>query len=296
MKQNGWIPPTPKEIDDVNNLLGSIQGGVYWTEVAPHLRGNGRGKLLTPYKSASKLLPGCFEDEAQATGDCTSHGVRNVCEISRCVEIDIKGEAESVTKRLATEPIYGARGSNSYGMSVALAVQNAVKYGVIERAKYSFADLSVYNAVIGINWGSRGLPADVVAELKKHPMRYWARIQTIDDIFDAMDSGYAVVHGSQYGNNGVRDAKGYSRRNGSWNHCHIYGAITPEGDCLDINSWGIWNRGGMPDWGPIPGGSWVSPEKDVQWVLDTGEVFVVGDFNGYPARELPDYGNSSFLN
>ena len=50
------------------------------------------GKL--PFKSLLKFDPGFGPAERQTTGDCVSHATRNAIDITRSVEIDIKGDRE----------------------------------------------------------------------------------------------------------------------------------------------------------------------------------------------------------
>lgn len=59
------------------------------------------------------------------------------------------------------------------------------------------------------------------------------------------------------------------------------------------NSWGKWNSGpkihGQPD-----GSFWVR-EKDARGMLAQKGAWVFSDVDGFPARELPNYGTTKFL-
>ena len=57
------------------------------------IRNSGKGKLSTPFKSVLKFDRNAYE-ERQTTGDCVSHSTRNGCDLSRAVEIHVKGESE----------------------------------------------------------------------------------------------------------------------------------------------------------------------------------------------------------
>lgn len=296
-KLGGYIPSTEEDLDAVRGMLNVVQGTSEFSQFT-HLKGAGKGKLSTPYKSVLKFYPKAFEDEAQTTGDCTSHGTRNAADISRAVEIDIKKEPESWVARGATEAIYGYRGHSGAGMSPARATQFCVKYGLLLRQDYGFVDLSKYNSRIGTNWGRSGPPSEVTKEASKHPCMHFARIRSIEEARDALASGYGLHCGSQYGNNGKRDRNGVSQWNSSWNHDMCWGACDDtQGEMyfLVLNSWGIWNSGGHPEWGPIPGGSFLIPSGDADRMIRSGECWAVGEVKGWPPKNLPDYGTGSYL-
>lgn len=298
----GYIPSTTEDNDTVDNLLADYQGSPEFGDICGHLKGSGAGKLSTPYKSVQHFFSKAFGDESQTTGDCTSHGTRNACDISRSVEIHIKGEPEEWVARGATEPIYMNRGHGGQGMSPAKATMWVHENGIMVRKDYGFIDLSVYDSRIGAKYGRSGPPKDVVRAASEHPCKYYARVRNVEQLRDGLANGMGAHLGSGYGNDGVRDRNGMSRWNASWNHDMCIGACDDTGDIFStmvflwLNSWGAWNRGGHPEWGPIPPGSFISPAEDVQRAIDRGECWLVGDVTGYPARDLPDYGAASVLN
>lgn len=303
-RYEGYIPSTARDLKILDKLMVEVQGSIEFSDLAPHLKGTGAGKLSTPFRSVERFAPGCFDQEAQEGPDCTSHAARNAGDISRAVEIDIKGDLEEWIARGATEPIFGARGHNTpgRGMQPARAVQFMHKYGYLVRKKYTFADLSKYNFQIGNRWGGRdGPPKAVRDEAAKHPFRHQARIRSVEEARDAIANGYGVFCGSLYGTDGVRDKRGIWTFNDSFNHAMVWGAVddgcilTDDLYILVINSWGRWAKGGMPPWGPIPHGAGLIPSRDAEWMIRNGECWVIGDFDGFPARDLPDYGSSSFL-
>lgn len=294
----GYIPSTPKQNDRLDKFLGRVQGSPEFSDIAPHLKGRGSRKLSLPFKSVQHFFPKAFEDEAQTGPDCTSHATRNGCDISRAVEMHIKGEPESWLARGATEPIYGYRGHTGGGMSPARATTWVHKFGYLVRKKYPSVDLSKYDYSKGESWGRLGPPAQVREEASGHLFLYQARIRTVEEARDALAAGFGLHCGSQYGNDGTRNSKGIATFNSSWNHDMAWGACDETGDdlyFLILQSWGLWNRGGHPDWGPLPGGSFLIPSRDAEWCIKNGEMFAVGNFDGFPAQDLPDYGAKSFL-
>lgn len=295
MNHQGYIRSTPAELDAFDEAVCAYQISPYFADVAPHLKESGKGKLSTPYKSLMKFVPTLGADEAQTTGDCTSHGTRNACDLARAVDIDIKGELESWEARGATEGIYGARGHGGQGMSPAMASQWVQKFGVLIRKKYPFADLSVYNAEIGARWGGQGPPKAACDEAAKTPTKYICRAESTDDVRDALFNGFGVHCGSDLGFSNKRDAHGFAARSGSWSHdMPIYACDDrPERPgFLFGQDWGLWCAGGEPEWGPIPVGSFMVGFEDVAWAIKGGDVWIVGDVSGFPARDLPDYGTS----
>ena len=299
MQYQGYIPSTATENINLDARLVSKQGSPEFADF--QTKGLGAGKLSTPYKSVTFFYPKAFADEAQTTGDCTSHGTRNAIDIARAIEIH-NGDPEGWHARTATEPIYGYRGHSGEGMSPALATEFVTKYGSLLRQKFQFEDVTVdltkYNSKIGSNWGRSGPPKEVKDAAALHPARYFARIRSIEEARDALAAGYGIHVGSGYGNDGKRDKNGLSRRNSSWNHDMAWGAcddIGPDMTFLVLNSWGAWNSGGHPQWGPIPEGSFLIPSADAAWCIRNGEAWAVGDVHGFPPKQLPDYGTTTFL-
>jgi hypothetical protein len=294
----GWIPTPQNEIDAIDRMLGRLHGSPEFSDVAPHLRGFGADvELATPYKSVIHFHAAAFEDEAQTTGDCTSHGGRNASDISRAVEIHQKGELEEWVARGATEIIYSYRGHTGQGMNVGRSIDWLTKFGLMVRKDYGFINLSRYNSSIGASLGRTGPTKQMREEAAKHPVQYYARIRNVEQARAALAAGYGITCGSGYGNNGTRDKYGIARWSGGWNHCMAWGGFWNWKDLyfLVLNSWGKWNRGGMPEWGPIPGGSFLIPSGDAKRMIQTGECWAVGDFKGFPKKQLPDYGTGDFL-
>ena len=62
---------------------------------------------------------------------------------------------------------------------------------------------------------------------------------------------------------------------------------------FSTNSWGKWNSGpkrlGQPD-----GSFWIR-ERDARGMLSGRGSWVFSDVDGFPSRELPDYGTGDYL-
>lgn len=268
-------------------------------DASKKISGSGKGKLSLPYKSVLKFDKNPY-NERQTTGDCVSHGTRNACDISRAVEIDIHSERESWIARGATEAIYGARGWSGVGMSCSRAAEFVTKIGgILVRKNYpGVIDFSKYNGSLGAGWGGRGLPDKVLDLANDHQMKTASLVKTIEQARDALANGYGLAVCSNYGFSSKRDSKGYARVSGSWAHCMAWIACDDtNGDCsfLVQNSWGKWNDGGHPSWGPIPDGSFLIHADDAEGMLKQNGAYAFSGFDGFPLQKLSSYGFEDYL-
>ena len=281
-----------------DNLLETSRYA-YFKDGAKKITDSGKGKLSTPFKSVLNFDKKAYS-ERQTTGDCVSHATRNAVDLSRAIEIDIKGEKESWIARGATEAIYGARGHGGQGMSCSRAAQFVSQSGgVLVRKNYpGVADFSKYNGNMGANWGSRGLPDKVIDIANDHQIKTVSLIKTIEEARDALANGYGISVCSNYGFTNRRDSKGVARKSGSWAHAMAWTACDDTGKeplFLVQNSWGKWNDGGHPEWGPIPDGSFLITASDAAGMLRQNGAYVFSEFNGFPPQKLPDYGFVDYL-
>lgn len=263
------------------------------------IKNSGKGKLSTPYKSVLKFDKNPY-NERQTTGDCVSHGTRNACDISRAVEIDLHNERESWIARGATEAIYGARGWSGQGMSCARAAEFVSKIGgIVVRKNYpGIADFTKYNGNLGAGWGGRGLPDKVLDLSNDHQIKTVSLVRTVEEARDALANGYGLAVCSSYGFSSKRDSKGFAKTSGSWAHCMAWIACDDTGDepaFLVQNSWGKWNDGGHPEWGPIPDGSFLIHADVAEEMLKQSGSYAFSQFDGFPLQKLPSYGFEDYL-
>ena len=282
---------------DVAKLLGELKTPLFGA-AAYDLFGSGEGKLSLPFKSLLKFDPEFGPSERQTTGDCVSHSTRNAVDITRSVEIDIKGESESFVARGATEAIYQSRGHKGQGMSCSGAARYVNKKGgILLRKDYGEVDLSTYNSALG---ASHQIPSKIYStEAKKHQVKTISMITTVEEARDALSNGYALSVCSGYGFSSRRDTNGIAQRGSGWNHAMAWIACDDtkkrfrETLFLVPNSWGKWNSG--PKVHGQPEGSFWIREKDARGMLAEQGSWVFSDVEGFPARNLPDYGTSSYL-
>ena len=283
--------------EETAELLAKLKTPIFGA-TAYRLFGSGEGKLSLPFKSLLKFDSSFGPSERQTTGDCVSHSTRNAVDITRAVEIDIKGELESFETRSATEAIYQSRGHRGQGMTCSGAAKYVhSKGGILLRKDYGEVDLSTYNSALGAR---HQIPSKIYStEAKKHQVKTISMITTVEEARDALSNGYALSVCSGYGFSSRRDANGIAKRGSGWNHAMAWIACDDtkkrfrETLFLVQNSWGKWNSG--PKVHGQPEGSFWIREKDARGMLAEQGSWVFSDVEGFPARNLPDYGTSSYL-
>lgn len=266
---------------------------------AKRIKNSGKNKLSLPYKSVLKFDKNPY-NERQTVGDCVSHSTRNACDVTRAVEIDIKKQKESWIARGATEAIYGARGHGGEGMSCSRAADFVSRTGgIVLRKNYNgIADFTKYNGRLGAGWGGRGLPDKVIDLADNHQIKTVSLIRTVEEARDALHNGYGISVCSSYGFSNKRDSKGFAKVSGSWAHAMAWIACDDtngEPSFLIQNSWGVWNSGGHPEWGPIPDGSFLIHADAAEGMLKQNGSYAFSDFDGFPPQTLPDYGFVDYL-
>lgn len=268
------------------------------------IRGTGKGKRATIWRSRERFDPGAFGKEPQGGPDCTSHGSRNARDDSRCVEIDIKGEPERYHKRGATEPTYGARGHGGAGMDPARAARFERDFGFLVRQDYpGVVDLTRYDVSIGSRWGSRGVPEAVEELCREHNVGSYSVPQTTEEARDLLFNGYAGHSGQSWAGSANRDGV-FITGGRPWNHdmatCGMddtqehypakYGCLF-----LVMNSWGAWTskpaKWNDEVYGPWPVGSfWVPEDIYARYFVGSGSIMFYSNIKGFPAQDIPDYG------
>jgi len=227
--------------------------------------------------------------------NCVSHSIRNVCDVSRAVEIDVKKQKESWVARGATEIIYLQRGHSGAGMSCARGVDFVTRTGgVLVRKNYSgVVDLSKYNSRIGSNRDGRGASEKILKLAQKHQMKTASLIKNVDEAIDAIANGYAVSICSSYGFSNKRDKNGFCKRQGTWMHALSLIGIDDYSNhkgAVIANSWGAWCSGGDPEWGKLPIGCFMITYENLAGMIGQNGSYAISNFDGFPLQKLPDYG------
>lgn len=277
---------------------------------------SGAGKLSLPYKPAYDHWPECWPCPGQQTGDCVSHAGKNSgivligAEVAAGVPDPVTNIVESwpeVTKEaeregvVACENIYGDRGHGGQGASCSRLIRHVTEWGgILLRQNYPELgiDLTRYTVRLGINWGRSQTPENVRAEARKHQIRTATDCPNHEVCRDFIANGYPIWVCSGYGWSSSRDENGYSVRRGSWSHSWVIMAYDDREAtkqkygfplALYNHDWGKWNSGGRRILGTdidIPEGSmWIDAR-----LLDNCDCTAMSNFDGFPARKLPDWG------
>jgi hypothetical protein len=151
---------------------------------------------------------------------------------------------------------------------------------------------------MGAGWGARGLPDKVIDIANDHQIKTVSLVRTIEEARDALANGYGLAVCSNYGFNSTRDKKGFAKVSGNWAHAMAWIACDDTNGDLSFlvqNSWGKWNDGGHPEWGPIPDGSFLIHSDVAAGMLAQNGAYAFSNFDGFPVQKLPDYGFDSYL-
>ena len=294
-----------------------------WSDAADEFgtAGHGRGKRSRPWLCATKHEPEIFPGPAQTRGDCVSRATAAACAVTMFCEIEA-GQPDEVSGLIetyepgaepdqgvvASEVIYGHRGHRGEGANCdRLARFVSVDGGVMLRKKYTFddygdLDLTRYDADIGFHMGPE-VPAEICERAGEHRIRDCTRVESLDQAVDALACGYGLSICSSYGFSNRRDKYGVSRRRGSWMHSMAVIGCNDDPDdpacqthgrplLLILNSWGrAWNAGDR--YHDQPAGSfWITP-RTARGMISSGSCFAFSCLDGFPLRELPDYGATS---
>lgn len=116
-------------------------------------------------------------------------------------------------------------------------------------------------------------------------------IDTCSTIKDLIYNGYGVVLMTNVGFPNFRDSTGVSYPDRIWYHTFaIIGyddTKTEFNECVYLlaNSWGNWNSGGEPSWGPIPDGSFLVLESHLKEMVKFNYAV---DYKGCREQTCPD--------
>lgn len=187
------------------------------------------------------------------------------------------------------------RGDGSVGRWACEALRTGAMAPMERIGQY---DLTSYSAARARQWGSAGVPNEVKAVAKNHPVKGAALCKSAVDVKRALMQGYPVVVCSDVGFNnsngsvGTRDKDGFIKPRGTWPHCMCFVAWRNGGrtGALCLNSWGDTAHGGpvWPEDQPVAA-FWVD-EAVVQRMVSQGDSFALSDVQGFPARNpKPDW-------
>jgi len=115
------------------------------------------------------------------------------------------------------------------------------------------------------------LPANAKIPIQR--IKSVTKVSTSAEVRDFLHNGYGIVLSTNVGFSNKRDSNGISYPDRLWYHtlaiigCDDTKSLTCDSLFLLANSWGEWNGGGHPDWGPIPVGSFLITGTHLDCIL-----------------------------
>jgi hypothetical protein len=232
----------------------------------------------------------------QSVGCCVGCGWKHSADVVQAVQI-AAGQA-GTWKPLSVEVIYGLsrveigggriRGDGSVG---AWARDAAMKYGMAPMQPYDSVDLSTFSPSRARDFGRKGVPPEIEAIAKEHPVKSCALVTSWADVKRAIQQGYPVAVCSDVGYTMQRDQTGRCRPSGTWNHCMSIIAVrngaagVPEGGFI-LNSWGDDAHTG-PTWpADAPLAGFWADSSAIERMVKEGDSFALSGLQGFPARKL----------
>ena len=230
-------------------------------QINQDIKGTGIGKTVLLWKYLDQVMGEKFVPHKQGTGDCVSHAFGLGVDILGATQICMKHSPQQFLAPTSTEIIYaGARyeiGKTLYGDTLSgegtsgiYAAQFIKEYGILLRQRYLSYDFTNYSAALADKLGRKGVPDELEALCKLHPVGRVSLLKSYAEVRDCIANGYPVIICSNQGFNASkgRDKDGFltpSRSN--WNHAMCLAGVddnTTRPGVLCINSWGTdWLNG-----------------------------------------------------
>lgn len=260
----------------------------------------GAARRMMLWEAVRQVLGKDTDNYAQEIGDCVSFGAKNAIEYLMCVEILLKGDPEgwrpifppylygSGRVYVGNGQMDGEDGSTGSWMAAAVA-----KYGVLAADE---KDVPRYSGSVAKKWGdSPGPPREFQDIAKVHPIKSAAKINSWDDLVQAICNGYPCTVASDQGFSMSPGSDGYHNPEGNWGHqmC-IIGVDDESSDpfAIILNSWGD-VMGSLKDFktgDKLPVGTIRARKRVIEGMIEQGETFAYSNFDGFPgqAKEIDD--------
>lgn len=232
-------------------------------------------------------------ENQQDVGCCVGCGTKHVADASYAVEV-FEGMELEEWHPLSIEAIYAAgrvdigggniRGDGSLGGYSAAA---STRIGFAPMMKIGNDDLSKFNRYRAREWGRTGMPAAVKEVANAHRMGSAARIKSWEECKKALIQGYGIFLCSSVGFEGKKDADGFIKPSGRWDHCMaLLGFRLDREGGLILNSWGPEMHRGPAGWNDPPAGSFWADAKTIDRMCASGDCYALSSLQGFPARKL----------
>lgn len=242
-------------------------------------------------KATGALLPPVSQGQI---GSCVSFGTNRAIEYTMCVQIAQKMLEEF--HMIAQEVTYGGSrvevgggkmsGDGSIGAWAAKFVKD---WGVVSRGVYGKYDLTKYSETTCKQFGRSGVPTELEAEARKHPVKETVMVSSWDQAKKALVQGYGIAICSNQGFSMKRDANGIAKTSGSWAHCMClsgWATINKKEYGRIDNSWGPDAHTGPVGPGePGPEGFYAD-SKIIDKMLAQKDSFAFSCVEGFPIRKI----------
>ena len=222
----GWVDD-PAEVETVVARMRYPVAGLAMSHDFLATAGEHRDVML--WKLEEQLLGKTLPAHRQTIGDCVSHGWGKAVQLLVYREHLLAGTPPDQVLDIATEPIYGfsrvevgrGRLGNGDGSIGAWAAEAVLKYGNLERKRYSNIDLTTYSGSLAKRWGSprSGVPDELEPTAAKHIVAMAPLVVSEDETKAALYNGYPIPVCSGQGFITTRDRYGFCDPRGSWRHC-----------------------------------------------------------------------------
>lgn len=182
----------------------------------------------------------------------------------------------------------GGRMSGDGSVGAWAAQYISTKGGIAPMQKYQSVDLTTFSPLRARQWGRSGVPVDVAAVAREHPVKACSLVKSWSDVKKAIQQGYPVAVCSDQGFRMERDSTGRAKPQGTWNHCMAIIGVRSganEGGFI-LNSWGDTAHTGpvFPADAPVAG-FWADASV-IDRMVSQGDSFALADVAGFPARPI----------
>ena len=229
-------------------------------------------------------------------GSCVSFGTNNAIRRTMAVQIAVFRAPEEL-KDIAEEVTYAGsrveigkgrvRGDGSVG---AWAAEFVKTYGVVSRDVHGKHDLRVYDVNRCRTWGNSGVPDELEAVAREHPVKEITLVTSWAEAKRCLANGYGISVCSGQGFNGKRDGRGVKQPSGSWAHCMCLDGYHIDDDGREYghieNSWGERPEEGPVGWGDPPTSGFWAEASVIDRMLKARDSWAFSAVKGFPARQI----------
>jgi len=276
------------------------------TNIPQEWEGSGEGRTRLLYQDYRTVTGDSYWPRSQGNApSCVANAAATAVDILTAVEI-AKGEPKRMPpNRVAVEPIYGLSRVEIGGMSPRAgggshciwAAQAMQQFGILYQQNYALIghDLSKYSTQRCQEWGRYGVPDSLELVARIHPVQDYIRINSYNDLRDAIVNGCPCMIGSNQGfgrkSGAKRDSEGFLNPpyfTAPWAHAMAIIAVddSDRPGALIINSWGPDWVGGPKKFGDEPEGSFWVDKKVLERMIRQGDCYALRNYKGFPFYKL----------